>query len=170
MTRVAIVSYDVQTINGKAGGVGAFTTRWAKLLRSAGEAVTIVMTRMDWEPMRVDSKWRAHYQQNDISLIELQAPPGLPTRWPEVPTMRMAEIAAPVLKGFDIVYFQDWGNAGFHLMRERRYSREPGPVCVTVLHGPSEWQLSSNGKYPDLPKRLYILLTRNDIRPSTAIS
>ena len=156
MTRVAIVSYDVQTINGKAGGVGAFTTRWAKLLRSAGEAVTIVMTRMDLEPMRVDSKWRAHYQQNDISLIELHAPPGLPTRWPEVPTMRMAEIAAPVLKGFDIVYFQDWGNAGFHLMRERRYSREPGPVCVTVLHGPSEWQLSSNGKYPDLPNDLHL--------------
>jgi O-antigen biosynthesis protein len=156
MTRVAIVSYDVQTINGKAGGVGAFTTRWAKLLRSAGEAVTIVMTRMDWEPMRVDSKWRAHYQQNDISLIELHAPPGLPTRWPEVPTMRMAEIAAPVLKGFDIVYFQDWGNAGFHLIRERRYSPEPGPVCVTVLHGPSEWQLSSNGKYPDLPKDLHL--------------
>src|ERR1700679_1763387 len=99
MTRVAIASYDIQTINNKAGGAGAFTTRWAKLLRSAGEAVTIVMTRLDWEPMRVDSKWRAHYQQNGISLIELQAPPGLSTRWPEVPTMRMAEIAAPVLKG-----------------------------------------------------------------------
>ena len=110
----------------QGGGVAAFTTRWAKLLRSTGEAVTIVTTRMDWEPMRVDSKWRAHYQEKDISLIELQAPPPLPTRWPEVPTMRMAEIAAPVLKGFDIVYFQDWGNAGFHLIRERRYSRESG--------------------------------------------
>ena len=37
MARVAIVSYDVQTIFGKAGGVGAFTTRWANLLRQAGE-------------------------------------------------------------------------------------------------------------------------------------
>jgi GT2 family glycosyltransferase/glycosyltransferase involved in cell wall biosynthesis len=156
MSRVAIASYDVQTINGKAGGVGAFTTRWAKLLRSAGESVTIVMTRMDWQPMRVDPKWRSHYQAENISLIELQAPPGTPTRWPEVPTMRMAEVAAPLLRGFDVVYFQDWGNSGFHLMRERRYSREPGPTCVTVLHGPSEWELSSNGKYPDLPTGLHL--------------
>lgn len=156
MSRVAIVSYDVQTIFGKAGGVGAFTTRWANLLRSAGEAVTIVMTRIDWEPMRVDPQWKARYQDNGIALIELQAPPGLPTRWPEVPTMRMAEIAAPVLRGFDIVYFQDWANPGFHLVRERRYSTEPAPVCVTVLHGPSEWNLSSDGRYPELPKDLHL--------------
>jgi GT2 family glycosyltransferase len=156
MAKVAIVSYDVQTISGRGGGVGAFTTRWAKLLKSAGEAVTIVATHMAWVPMRVDSKWRAHYQGNNISLIELQSPPPLPTRWPEVPTMRMAEVTAPVLKGFDVVYFQDWGNSGFHLMRERRYSREAGPICVTVLHGPSEWELSSNGKYPDLPGDLHL--------------
>jgi GT2 family glycosyltransferase/glycosyltransferase involved in cell wall biosynthesis len=156
MARVAIVSYDVQTIFGKAGGVGAFTTRWANLLRQAGESVTIVMARIDWEPMRVDPNWRARYKGNGISLIELQAPPALPTRWPEVPTMRLAEIAAPVLQSFDIVYFQDWGNPAFHLLRERRYSSNHGPVCVTVLHGPSEWELSSNGKYPELPKDLHL--------------
>lgn len=54
MPRVAIASYDVQAINAKAGGVAAFTTRWAELLRSSGEAVTIVITRMDWKPMHVD--------------------------------------------------------------------------------------------------------------------
>ena len=70
--------------------------------------------------------------------------------------MRMAEIAAPVLKGFDIVYLQDWGNAGFHLIRERRYSRESSPTCITILHGPSEWELSSNGKYPELPNDLHL--------------
>lgn len=151
MAKVAIVSYDVQTIFGKAGGVGAFTTRWADLLRQAGEDVTIVLTRTDWEPMRVDAPWRARYQANGIGLIELQAPPPSATRWPEVPALRMAEIAAPVLRGFDIVYFQDWSNSAFHLLRERRYSANSGPVCVTVLHGPSEWELSSNGKYPELP-------------------
>ena len=156
MARVAIVSYDVQTIFGKAGGVGAFTTRWANLLRQAGESVTIVMARIDWEPMRVDPNWRARYKGNEISLIELQAPPALPTRWPEVPTMRLAEIAAPVLQSFDIAYFQDWGNPAFHLLRERRYSSNRGPVCVTVLHGPSEWELSSNGKYPELPRDLHL--------------
>jgi glycosyltransferase involved in cell wall biosynthesis len=156
MARVAIVSYDVQTIRGKSGGVGAFVTRWAELLRSAGDEVTIVMTRADWEPMSVDVPWRVRYQEKGISLMELQAPPPLPTRWPEVPTMRMSEIAAPVLKGFDIVYFQDWGNTAFQLVRERRYVQDQDPVCVTVLHGPSEWELSSNAQYPELPGDLHL--------------
>jgi glycosyltransferase involved in cell wall biosynthesis len=156
MARVAIVSYDVQTIRGKSGGVGAFTTRWANLLRQAGDDVTIVMTRTDWEPMSVDPQWRVRYQANGISLIELQSPPPLPTRWPEVATMRVSELAAPILRNFDIVYFQDWGNAGFHLLRERRYSLDQGPVCVTVLHGPSEWELSSNELYPELPGDLHL--------------
>ncbi len=151
MSKVAIVSYDVPTIFGKAGGVGAFTARWASLLRKAGEAVTIVMTRSDYEPMRVDVSWRARYQSEGISLVELQAPPAIETRWPEVPAMRISEIAAPVLQGFDIVYFQDWGNPAFHLVRARRFGGSRGPVCVTVLHGPSEWELSSNARYPDLP-------------------
>jgi GT2 family glycosyltransferase/glycosyltransferase involved in cell wall biosynthesis len=156
MARVAIVSYDVQTIRGKAFGVAAFTTRWARLLREAGEDVTIVMTRCDWEPMSVDPPWRERYRQWGIRLIELQSPPPLPTRWPEVPTVRIAEIAAPVLRNFDIVYLQDWGNPGFHLLRERRYSLDPGPVCVTQIFGPSEWELSSNQKYPDLPADLHL--------------
>ena len=156
MAKVALVSYDVQTVFGKAGGVGAFTTRWANLLREAGESVTIVMASIRWEATRVDPEWRARYQANGIGLIELQAPPPLPTRWPEVATMRLSEIAAPVLRGFDIIYLQDWGNPGFHLLRETRYSGDKGPVCVTVLHGPSEWELSSNGKYPELPGDLHL--------------
>jgi glycosyltransferase involved in cell wall biosynthesis len=156
MARVAIVSSDVQTIFGNAGGAGAFSTRWANLLRQAGETVTIVMTRADREPMRVDPRWRALYQKNEISLIELQAPPALATRRPEIASMRMAEIAAPVLRVFDIVYFQDQGNAAFDLVRARRYSAHPGPVCVTVLHGPSEWQLSSMRRYPELPNDLHL--------------
>ena len=67
---------------------------------------------------------------------------------------RMDEIAAPVLKGFDIVYLQDWGNAGFHLIRGAHYC--PRTTCITILHGPSEWELSSNGKYPGLPNDLHL--------------
>jgi glycosyltransferase involved in cell wall biosynthesis len=156
MARVAIVSYDVQTIRGRAGGVGAFTTRLAMLLRQAGEDVTIVMTRTDWEPMSVDMPWKAFYQAQGVGLIELQSTPPLPTRWPEVPTMRVSELATPVLKNFDVVYLQDWGNAGFDLLRARRYRLDQGPVCVTVLHGPSEWELSSNEKYPDLANDLHL--------------
>lgn len=156
MAKVAITSYTVPTIRGQAGGVGAFTARWASLLRKAGHDVTIVMTRVDWEPMRVDAAWRARYQAEGIGLIELQAPRPTETRWPEIATMRMAEIAAPVLRGFDIVYFQDWGNTAFHLVRERRYAADQGPVCVTVLHGPSEWELATNQKYPSLPGDLHL--------------
>jgi hypothetical protein len=80
MARVAIVSYDVQTIRGKAGGVAAFTTRWARLLRDAGEDVTIVMVRTDWEPTSVDAVWRARYQAEGIGLIEPQSPPPPPIK------------------------------------------------------------------------------------------
>jgi hypothetical protein len=156
MARAAIVSNDIQTIFGKAGEAGAFTTRWANLLRQSGEEVAVVMVRTDREPMRVDPDSRARLRSDRIPLIELQAPPADASRWPEVPTMRLAEIAAPVLKGFDIVYFQDRGNAAFHLVRTRRYGREHGPVAVTVLHGPSEWQLSTRGRYPDLPDDLHL--------------
>jgi glycosyltransferase involved in cell wall biosynthesis/GT2 family glycosyltransferase len=156
MARVAIVSYDVQTIFGKAGGVAAFGTRLAMLLQQAGDTVTIVMTRTDWEPMRVDPEWRARYQALGIGLIELQSPPPLATRWPEVAPMRVGEMAAPVLQGFDVVYFQDWGNTAFPLVRERRFALDKGPVCITVLHGPSEWELASNHKYPKLPDDLHL--------------
>ena len=156
MAKVAIVSYDVQNIFGKAGGVGAFGTRWANLLRQEGNEVTIVMTRADREAMRVDTEWRARCQMNGISLIEVQAPPALATRWPEVAAMRVSELTAPFLGAFDIVYFQDWGNAAFHFVRERRYRINQGPVCVTVLHGPSEWELSANAKYPKLPDDLHL--------------
>jgi glycosyltransferase involved in cell wall biosynthesis len=156
MARVAIVSYDVQTIFGKAGGVGAFTTRLANLLRQAGESVTIVMTRCDMDPLRVDVEWRARFQSAGIDVIEVQSTPPSNTRWPDVPTMRVSEHAAPVLRAFDVVYFQDWGNPAFHLVRQRRYSADRGPVCVTVLHGPSEWELSSNKKYPNLPGDLHL--------------
>ncbi len=156
MAKVAIVSYDIQNIFGRAGGVGAFVTRWANLLRQAGDEVTIVMTRADREPMRVDTEWRARCQMNGISLIEVQAPPPLATRWPEVPAMRVSELTAPFLGAFDIAYFQDWGNSAFHFVRERRYRTNQGPVCVTVLHGPSEWELSANAKYPKLPDDLHL--------------
>jgi glycosyltransferase involved in cell wall biosynthesis len=156
MARVAIVSYDVQTIRGKSGDAGAFTTRWANLLRQSGDEVTIVVPHVGREPAAVDAHWRARYQANGISLIELPCSPSIASRWPEVPTMRVAEVVAPLLGGFDVVYSQDAANPLFHLLRERRYTTKRGPVCVTVLLGPSEWELRSNERYPELPNDLHI--------------
>ena len=156
MAKVALVAYDVQTVFGEAGQVGTFITQWANLLRSAGEMVTIVMTRTESTPVRVDPEWRARYQRNGISLIEMQIPAPLSTHWHDMPTLGLSEMVAPIIQGFDIAYFQDWGNASFHLVRQRRYSRDPSPICVTVLHGPSEWRLSAEAKYPDLPKDLHL--------------
>jgi len=156
MAKVALVSYDVQTIFGRGGGVGAFVTRWANLLQQAGEHVTIVMTGIDSALMRVDPNWRVRYRENGISLIELQVPPVISKRRPDVPTMRLAEIVTPALHDFDVAYFMDWGNTAFHLLRERRYSSNRGPVCVTVLHGPSEWVLRANREHPKLPWDLHL--------------
>jgi glycosyltransferase involved in cell wall biosynthesis len=161
MARVAIVSYDAQTIRGEAGEAGLFATRLANLLRRAGEDVAIVVIHAGWAPGSVDAHWRARYRADGISLIELQSPPASATRWPDVSSMRSAEIAAPILGGFDIVYCQDRGNPAFHLLRTRRYTAKHytakrGPVCVTVLNGPSEWQLSSNEHYPELPTDLHL--------------
>jgi GT2 family glycosyltransferase/glycosyltransferase involved in cell wall biosynthesis len=146
----------VQTIRGESGDAGAFSTRWANLLRQSGEDVTIVIPHVGWEPAAVDPHWRARYQANGISLIELPCPKAVDSRWPDVPTMRVAEVVAPLLGGFDIVYSQDAANPLFQLLRERRYTTKRGPICVTVLLGPSEWQLKSNEQYPELPRDLHI--------------
>ena len=42
MAKVAFPSYDVQTIDGWAGGVGSFIVHFARQLRARGDEVTII--------------------------------------------------------------------------------------------------------------------------------
>jgi glycosyltransferase involved in cell wall biosynthesis/GT2 family glycosyltransferase len=156
MPQVGLVTHDVQTIHGKAGGVGAFVTHWARLLKAAGDEVTIILTRQETHPVHVDEKWRARYRDWGVGLVELHNTEPSGDRWSDPWTARLSELTAPHLKGLDIVYFQDWANVAFRTARAKRFLRSPAPVLVTVLHGPSGWVRTGNKQYPEIPDDLHL--------------
>ena len=151
MARVAFPSYDLQTVNGTAGGVGTFITHFARLLKERGDDVTLVLTRGEAHAISVDPGWRERYRSWGIDLIEVNNDPWTPQRWPELWPMRLSEKVAPVLRDFDVVYFSDWGNTAFHTVRMKRFTTEPMPVCVTVLHGATKWVLAADRRFPEIP-------------------
>src|SRR5271170_7154875 len=114
MAKVALVTHDVQTIKGRAGGVAAFVTNFARLLRQAGEDVTILLTRQETFPVEVDDKWRKRYADWGVALLELHNAEADPDTWNEPWAARLSKLVAPLLSEFDIVYFQDWANTAFH--------------------------------------------------------
>lgn len=153
MTKVALPSYDVQTVNGRAGGVGVFITKFARLLKARGDDVSIILTTGATEPLLVDRTWRDAYRSWGIELIEIHNK-VVPNRWPDVWTVRLSECLTPFLRGFDVAYFGDWGNVAFNTVRLKRYGVKDLPTCVTVLHGPSAWVQLADGKYPIIPDHL----------------
>jgi O-antigen biosynthesis protein len=156
MAKVALVSHDVQTVQGRAGGVGAFVTHWAKLLKNSGEEVTIILTHAEVQSPGLDPQWAANYRSWGIEFIELHSDPPSADRWPEAWAMRLSEKLHPILLRYDAVYFQDWANLAFHTVRVNRFSKTPGPICITVLHGPSNWVRIGNRKYPQIPDDLHL--------------
>ena len=156
MAKVALVSHDVQTVQGRAGGVGAFLTHWARLLKNSGEEVTIILTHAEVETPGLDPRWAEKYRSWGIEFIELHSDPPSADRWPEAWAMRLSEKLHPILLQFDVVYFQDWANLAFHTVRVNRFSTTPGPICITVLHGPSNWVRIGNRKHPQIPIDLHL--------------
>ncbi len=156
MARVALVSHDVQAVQGRAGGVGAFVTHWARLLKAHGEDVTIIFVHQDLQSPAIDARWAANYQAWGIGFVDLHSDQQTPERWPEAWAVRLSEKLHPLLADYDIVYFQDWANSAFHTVRAKRFSAERQPVCVTVLHGPSTWVRRGNRSYPKLPDDLHL--------------
>jgi glycosyltransferase involved in cell wall biosynthesis/GT2 family glycosyltransferase len=154
MARVALPSYDVQTVGGRAGGVGAFVTRLARHLRADGDEVTIIATRSETHSIPVDRLWREKYRAWGIEVVEVHNKPPPPDRWPEVWSMRLSEEVAPLLRAFDVVYLSDWANVGFQTLRVRRFGATATPVCVTVLHGSSGWHRPANRREPIVPDDL----------------
>jgi glycosyltransferase involved in cell wall biosynthesis/GT2 family glycosyltransferase len=154
MANIAFVSYDVQTINGRAGGVGTFVTTLGRQLRACGHSVTIILTTGGTTPVTVDREWRQKYRSWDIDLIEIHNE-WTPDRWPDVWTMRLSERVTKALSDFDIVYFSDWGNTGFNTVRMKRFGGAPLPICVTVLHGPSNWCRVLDGGDAVIPDHLH---------------
>jgi O-antigen biosynthesis protein len=156
MSKVALVSHDVPTVHGRAGGAGTFITQFAALLRSRGEEVTIILTRQEVEPTPIDEIWRRKYASRGIRLIELHSEPPRPDRWSDAWPARLSEQVAPLLHDFDIAYFQDWANVAFCAARAKRFNPSRWPVLVTVLHGPSNWIRPANQQYPNIPEDLHV--------------
>src|SRR6476619_325372 len=102
MSKVALVSHDVQTVQGRAGGVGAFVTHFSTLLREAGEQVTIILARAEPEPREVDEVWRARYRSRGIQLIERHNTLPRPDRWCGAWPLTLAEQVGPSLADFDV--------------------------------------------------------------------
>jgi O-antigen biosynthesis protein len=156
MARVAFPSYDVQTVNGRGGGVATFIKHFAKQIRDDGDDVTIIHATGATSPVKVDQRWRDIYQSWGIEVIEIHNTPWSPHRWPDIWTMRLSEQVAPALQGFDVVYFADWGNLAFHTVRQKRFTTARMPTCVTVLHGASTWVRWGDRENPTIPDHLHL--------------
>jgi hypothetical protein len=156
MARVAFASFDVQTTNTRAGGVGSFITQFARMLRDAGDEVSILVTRGEPFQTPLDEHWKENYRAWAIDLIEVHNKTFQPNRWPELWALRLSEQVAPLLRNFDIVYFMDWGNVAFRLVREKRFATKTLPVCVTVMHGASYWVYLGDRNYPPIPEGLQL--------------
>jgi glycosyltransferase involved in cell wall biosynthesis/GT2 family glycosyltransferase len=149
MARVAFPSYDVQTINGRAGGIGSFIVHFARQLRARGDEVTIIALER-----RVDPEWRERYRSWGIGLIEIQNQVA-PERSPKIWTVTISEYLTPLLRDFDVVYFFDAGNVAFNTVRMKRLGAGSMPACVTVMHGSLNWVHLLEGGALDLPDHLY---------------
>ena len=167
MARVALVSHDVQAVQGRAGGVGTFVTNWASLLRNAGDDVTIIFAHQEVESPGLDARWIENYRSWGIGFIELHSDPPSAERWPDVWAMRLSEKLHPLLSEYDSIYFQDWANPAFHTVRTGRFSGSSRQACVTVLHGPSNWVRLGNRQYPNVPGDLHLEFVERQVRPST---
>src|SRR6266487_1018927 len=132
MVKTAILSYDVQTVKGSAGGVGTFVTHLSTLLRNAGEDVTIILTRQEPQLMNIDPEPKARYEAQGIKTLSINNPPPPLMRWPDVMPMRLSEYVEPYMRDFEVVYLQDWHNPIFTTVRKCRYRAQKLPVCVTV--------------------------------------
>lgn len=172
MARVALVSHDVQTVlGGKAGGVGAFVTHFARLLRAQGEEVTIILTRQEEFPVPIDPEWRERYRRWAIGLQEFHNTPPSRERWSDAWPLRLSEQILPDLEDFDIAYFQDWANVAFQAVRHKRFGPAKLPQIVTVLHGPSVWERTGNQRYPRIPEDLHVeFMERYSARHSDAVA
>jgi O-antigen biosynthesis protein len=149
VAKVAFPSYDVQTINGRAGGIGSFIVHFARQLRARGDEVTIIAMER-----QVDPEWRERYRSWGISLIEIHNEVA-PARSPKIWTVTISEYLTPLLRDFDIVYFCDVGNVAFNTVRMKRLGAGSMPVCVTVMHGSLNWVHLLEGDALELPDHLY---------------
>lgn len=155
MARVAFPSYDVQTLDGKAGGVGAFIVYFARQLRERGDDVTIIAITGGTKTVSVDAEWLKRYRAWGIDVVHVHNEEQA-DRWPNIWTVTLSERLTPLLRDFDVVYFSDWGNVAFNTVRMKRLGATGLPICITVLHGASSWLRMLDGGALAIPDHIYL--------------
>jgi glycosyltransferase involved in cell wall biosynthesis len=118
------------------GGVGTFSTHFARLLRQAGHSVTILYTG----PLEIQpADWLSSYQAADIDVKIIAAQDRFHTSPGYHRFIAISEAVADALPvDAEVVYFQDWQANGFIPVRQGRFS-DSRPIYVTVLHSSSAW-------------------------------
>ncbi|MBZ0298028.1 MAG: glycosyltransferase [Anaerolineae bacterium] len=131
----------------KNGGIGTYTTYFARLLRQNGYDVTIVFAGEMETPKQ---QWRSIYDEMGVPVIHAYAPFDDHQSFGNWWYIQRARLAAQLIPAdTDVVYLQDWHANGFHLVRSRRYQPKPYPVCVNVLHSSTHWLADGMQQLPD---------------------
>jgi glycosyltransferase involved in cell wall biosynthesis len=141
VAKVAVATFELGALG--SGGVGTFTLNWAKLLRDAGEDVTVVLGAM-WQTAPVSSAVRDFLKENGIGLLVFNPPVPSKRRTPFLPALDLSEQIADAIEGFDAAYFADTTGQAMIPLRRARLPGARMPICVTVMHGPTKWVRRSN--------------------------
>ena len=132
----------------RTGDIGTFTWNLTRLLKTHGEDIKIIFTRRPEVPRSV---WQAPFAELAVPVVcvdEETMPLHVPLGYSRY--QAVAEAVADWVPGdADIVYFADWEANGLHVVRNRRFVANKLPVCVTVLHGGSNWTRQGMRTWPE---------------------
>ncbi len=127
------------------GGIGTFAWCFARILREAGHDVTIVYTEPLQYPKR---RWQSQYSRLGIELICLQETPIAVKPGYSYVNALSEHVSSVVPRDADVVYFADWRANGLHFVRSRRFTKQPGPLAATILHGSTQWDRYGQKRWP----------------------
>lgn len=137
----------------QTGGIGTFVWNFAKLLKAEGHDVLVILANPTPFPRRI---WAQPFDELGIDTTyvfgdQFQAPDGY--NWYK----RVSEtVAGMIPDDADVVYLADWQAKGFDFVRKRRFSAQPGPAIVTVLHGSTRWLREGMRTAPQSEDELYL--------------
>lgn len=150
--KIILVSSDVYGLNFPTGGIATFIYHFSELLQTAGYEVCILCSRGEKDPLH--PRWWTNYQAKGIQIIQIEDPPPPVHIWGDLWSVRRSEAIASLIDSAEVVYFQEWHANAFHAVRQKHLGLRKMPVCVTVLHGCSEWLRTAMQQYPRVPDDL----------------
>ncbi len=145
--KTVLVTPELHGFEGPSGGIATFVMHFAELLQITGCNVTVVVAAGKIHKMK--PYWWATYQAKGINIVQIpDLEPEPYIHGGDVLFARRAESVHQFINNADNVYFTDWQANGFATIRSKRFSTSHSPVCVTVLHGGTEWLRSGNQQFP----------------------